>query len=68
MPLPESITLNGVTYATADLSDVAREQIANIQVVDAEIARLRQRLGIAQTARNAYVAALIAATDKPLAH
>ncbi len=68
MPLPESITLNGKTHATADLSDAARDQVVNIQVVDAEIARLQQQLAIAQTARNAYVAALVAAADKPIEH
>ena len=59
MSLPEYLTINGTNYATAKLSDVAKAQVANVQVVDAEIARLQQRLGIAQTARNAYVAALL---------
>lgn len=61
MTLPESITLNGMTYAMADLSEEAKNQIANVQGTDAEIARLRQQLAIAQTARNVYVAALAAA-------
>lgn len=68
MSLPESVTVNGVTHTTADLSDAAREQIVNIQVVDAEITRLQRQLAIAQTARNAYAAALIAATSKPIEH
>lgn len=61
MNLPEYVTINGTSYATAKLSEEARTQFANVQVVDAEIARLQQRLAIAQTARNAYVNALLAA-------
>lgn len=60
MNLPEYITLNGTRYTSARLSEGAKDQIANIQAVDAEIARLNQRLAIAQTARNAYTSALIA--------
>lgn len=56
-----SVTLNDQTYALAELSEAARNQVANIRVVDAEIARLQQQLAIAQTARNAYVAALASA-------
>lgn len=73
MNLPEYLNFNGTQYATAKMSDEARAQIANVQMVDAEIARLQQRLAIAQTARNAYIAALsealrdrsVANTDKP---
>lgn len=61
MTQPESITVNGNTYAISSLSDAARTQIANIQAVDAELARLQVQIGIARTARNAYAAALTAA-------
>lgn len=61
MSLPEYVTINGTSYSTAKLSDAARGQVANLQVVDAEIARLQQQVAIMQTARNAYVAALIEA-------
>ena len=60
MAQPENITINGTTYAFASLSDVARGHVASIQAVDAEIARLQLQMGIAQTARNAYVGALTA--------
>lgn len=60
MNLPEYITINGTTYASANLSDGARSQFINVQVADAELARLQQRLAITQTARNAYVQALLA--------
>jgi hypothetical protein len=61
MSLPQYVTINGTSYASEKLSATAREQAANVQVVDAELARLKQQLAIAQTARNAYVAALIEA-------
>ena len=58
-----TLTLNGKDYDLSQLSDVARAQVANIQLVDAEINRLQQQMAIAQTARNAYVAALTAAVE-----
>lgn len=59
MTLPQTITINKTIYSTDKLSEASRSQIVNIQVVDAEIARLQQQLAIAQTARNAYSNALI---------
>lgn len=61
MTLPQYITINGTAYASDKLSDAAKSQAANILVVDAELARLQQQIAIAQTARNAYTAALIEA-------
>lgn len=61
MNQPEYITVNGTRYATANLSDAAKAQAANVRVADAEIARLQQQLAIAQTARNAYFNALMGA-------
>jgi iron-sulfur cluster repair protein YtfE (RIC family) len=59
MNLPQYININGTSYASANLTDAAKQQAINIQVVDAELARLQQQAAIAQTARNAYVAALL---------
>jgi hypothetical protein len=59
MALPETITINKTVYAIANMSDASRNQVANIQVVDAEIAHLQRRLAISQTARNAYASALV---------
>lgn len=59
MSLPESITIDGMSYATAQLPDEARSQIANVQATDAEIARIQLQLAIAQTARNAYSNVLV---------
>lgn len=74
MSLPQYITINGTSYASENLSETAKMQALNVQVVDAELARLQQQVAIAQTARNTYVAALIdavkgkggdTAADKP---
>ena len=59
MSLPQYVTINGTSYASEKLSDAAKMQAMNVQVVDAELARLQQQVAIAQTARNTYVAALI---------
>ena len=62
--MTQTITINNQDYAVADLSEAAKAQIANIQIADAEIVRLQQQLALAQTARNAYAAALIAAVEE----
>ncbi|WP_220461676.1 DUF6447 family protein [Rugamonas apoptosis] len=61
MSLPQYININGTSYASDKLSAEAKAQAANILVVDAELGRLQQQMAIAQTARNAYSAALIEA-------
>ena len=65
MNQPESITLNGNTHLMSDLSEAARAQVDNVRLVDAEINHLQRQLAIAQTARNAYVAALATAVGAP---
>jgi septum formation topological specificity factor MinE len=52
------LTIDGVVYKLDALSDAARQQLANLQVTDAEIQRLQSLLAIARTARAAYIAAL----------
>ena len=47
-------TIDDKEYNIADLSEGAKSQIVNLQVVDQEIAQLKQQLAIMQTARNAY--------------
>lgn len=54
----QMLTIDGIDYDPADLSDNARSQIANLRICDQEIARLQQQLAIAQTARAAYANAL----------
>lgn len=54
----KTVTIDGVTYQVADLSEDARMQIVNLRAVDQEISRLNRMLAIAQTARNTYAKAL----------
>lgn len=53
-----TLDFDGKQYHIASLSEQARTQIGNVQVADQEIARLRVQLGLAQTARAAYLQAL----------
>ena len=52
------ITIDGREFDSDDLSDSAKSQITNIQVVDQKLTQLQQDIIIMQTARNAYAAAL----------
>jgi len=54
----DKIAIDGKNYALKDLSGTAKAQLANLRLVDQEIARLQQQQAIAQTARNAYAKAL----------
>ena len=56
-----SLTVNGVAYLLADLSEEAKSQLVNVQAAEAEITRLQVQMAIAQTARNAYQQALFSA-------
>ena len=55
------IKIDNKDYDTDQLSDEAKNQLANVQLTDQEIQRLQVRVAIAQTARNAYAQALNAA-------
>ncbi|MES2262012.1 MAG: hypothetical protein V4724_26120 [Pseudomonadota bacterium] len=59
MSQPKYVTINGTSYDLAKLSDAARSQVMNVQAADVEIARLQQQLAFMQTARNAYMNALL---------
>ena len=52
------LELDGQQYAINSLSEQAQAQIGNIRTTEQEIARLQVQLGIAQTARSAYLQVL----------
>jgi hypothetical protein len=52
------VTVDGISYPLAALSEEARAQVASLQFVEAEIARLQAQLAVYQTARAAYSNAL----------
>lgn len=50
----KTITIDNQEYPLESLSDIAKQQLVNLRVVDQEIARLQTQLAIAQTARAVY--------------
>jgi hypothetical protein len=52
------VTVNGVSYKVSDLSEEAQAQVTNLQFVDTQMADLRAKLAVYQTARNTYESAL----------
>ncbi|MDR3435671.1 DUF6447 family protein [Telmatospirillum sp.] len=59
------INIDQQTYELESLSDVARQHISQLQVVDAEIQHLQVQQMIAQTARAAIFASLKAQLPHP---
>jgi hypothetical protein len=57
-PTVPTLTIDDKTLPIDSLSDIAKVQINNLQIVDAEIQRLQQQLGIAQVARASFIATL----------
>jgi hypothetical protein len=53
-----SITIDNKNYDLDTLSDEAKAQLASIQFVDQELARLQAKSAAMQTARAAYARAL----------
>lgn len=53
-----AVKINGKEYPLADLSEETRAQLVNLRNADAEIAQLKNRLQMAQTAKQVYAAAL----------
>ena len=60
LPAP-TLTINGATYLIADISEAARGQLGNVQMIEGEMQHLQRRMAITQTARDACLGALVAA-------
>jgi hypothetical protein len=58
------VTIDGRDFDLDTLSDEAKKQAHNIQVIDNELQRLQTQVLIHQTARNAFVIALQQALPK----
>ena len=56
-----NITIDNQDYDLDQLSDEAKAQLASLQFVDSELARLNAQAAVLQTARMAYSNALKAA-------
>lgn len=63
-PKTPQITIDGVAYNLADLSDAAKQQLGNVRLVDQELARLQRQRAIASVARSAYAQAVAGALPK----
>ncbi|MEY8831727.1 hypothetical protein AB9K29_01095 [Phaeobacter italicus] len=59
-----TLTIDGKEYDTEQLSDAAKAQLTNIQLVDQKLAQLQQEQAMMQTARNAYAQVLQAELPK----
>ena len=56
-----TLSIAGKDYEIDALNDVAKTEIRNLRFAEAELQRLTAQMALAQTARNAYMQALIAA-------
>lgn len=63
-----TVTIDGKEYFLDSLSENARSQLTNIQVVDEDIRKIEQKLAIYRTARATYARALKDELNKALAH
>lgn len=59
-----TLNFDGQEYSLESLSDEAKAQLAGIQFVDQELARLQAQAAALQTARNAYLQALKSALPR----
>mgnify|MGYP001201602997 CR=1 FL=1 len=54
----QKITIDDIEYNLDELSDKAKEQLANIQFVNAQLQQLNNELAVSDTARIGYTNAL----------
>ncbi len=55
----QKVNIDGNEYELDSLSDGAKSQLVNLQLVDQKINAVQQELAFLQTARNAYANALV---------
>ena len=52
------ITVDGMEYNTEDLSDNAKAQIASLQFLEAQMAKIKSEIAVYETVKSAYIQAL----------
>lgn len=52
------VTIDGVEYDTANLSDNGKAQLASLQFLEVQMNKLQSEIAVYQTAKGAYNAAL----------
>ena len=54
----QKVTIDGIEYRLDDLNQNAKDQLLNIQFVDAQVQQLNNELAVSDTARIGYTNAL----------
>jgi hypothetical protein len=52
------ITINDIEYNSEDLSDNGKAQLASLQFLEVQMARLKSEISVYNTAKNAYISML----------
>ena len=52
------ISIDGIDYNTEDMSDNGKAQLASLQFLEVQMARIKSEIAVYQTARSSYVKAL----------
>ena len=52
------ITVDGMEYNTEDLSDNAKAQIASLQFLEAQMAKIKSEIAVYETEKSAYIQAI----------
>jgi hypothetical protein len=58
------ITVDEIEYNTEDLSDNGKAQLASLQFLETQLAKLQGEIAVYQTAKNAYMSALKVELEK----
>jgi len=62
--MAQTLTINDKTYDIEELSDEAKNLLANVRYADAKLTDLKREIAVVQTARNAYLQALSVSAEK----
>jgi len=58
------VTVDGIEYNTEDLSDNGKAQLASLQFLEQQMAKLKNEISVYRTARATYAQALKAELEK----
>ena len=53
-----NINIDGIIYNSEDLSDNGKAQLASLQFLEVQMAKLKSEIAVYKTARNTYLVAL----------
>ncbi len=62
--MAQTLTINDKSYDIEELSDEAKNLLANVRFADAKLKDLQREVAVVQTARNAYLQALALSAEK----